>query len=189
MNGWSNVMLMSIDPGINTTGISIIDINGKFDVVDTVLVNNKRKFTPQENELVEIYGDRYVKAIRIIENIKNLMSKHEIKELAIEAPFYNPRMPAAFASLLEVIFSIKYSIVKETGLTMSLVEPLLVKKMFAKTSKADKDYMRTSLVQLLEDKTISMSKDISLLSEHEVDSIAVGYTHVKKRGNEKCLNS
>lgn len=170
--------IISIDPGLNNCGIAIIDIeNNRFIVKDTFLIKNARKFTDEEKLIEKTYNNRTVKVIAIINFIKDIVANNSIEGIIIEAPFYNTLTPMAYGSLLEVIFSIKYSIVIPNNLTMKLIEPLLVKKLFSNQRLASKDLIREFLINKKQDGSIILDKDPLTLSEHEVDAIAVGFVY------------
>ena len=102
-------MILSIDPGINNCGLSVLDLDTQFEVKENVLVKNARKFTDEEKVVETRFGNRTVKVMAIINKIKEILVKYpSIDSLIIEAPFYNALTPMAYGSLLEVIFSIKY---------------------------------------------------------------------------------
>jgi hypothetical protein len=171
-------MILSIDPGINNCGLSVLDLDAEFTVKDTWLVKNARKFTDEEKVVETRFGNRTVKVMAIINKIKEILTTYpKIDALIIEAPFYNALTPMAYGSLLEVIFSIKYLIVIPNQLGMKLVEPLLVKKLFAKQHLASKEVIKQFLYKKREDKEIIITKEIEGLSEHEIDSIAIGFVH------------
>lgn len=175
---------ISIDPGLNFCGISIIHFrktdqeNGEFRVIDTILVKNARKFTDEEKALENKLGNRAVKVISIVNTIRWLLDKYEIDAIVIEAPFYNALTPMAYGSLLEIIFAIKYSVVVNTDLKFKLIEPLAIKKIFTNISQATKEDMKKFLLAKKNDKSIILDKEVEELSEHEIDSIAVGFVYV-----------
>lgn len=175
---------ISIDPGLNFCGISIIHFrktdqeNGEFRVIDTILVKNARKFTDEEKALENKLGNRAVKVISIVNTIRWLLDKYDIDAIVIEAPFYNALTPMAYGSLLEIIFAIKYSIVVNTDLKFKLIEPLAIKKIFTNISQATKEDMKKFLLAKKKDKSIILDKEVEELSEHEIDSIAVGFVYV-----------
>lgn len=174
-------MLISIDPGVNNCGIAIFDIeNNKFIIKDTFLIKNARKFTKEEKIIEQCYNNRTVKVLAIINFIKNIVDNNNIKNIIIEAPFYNTLTPMAYSSLLEVIFGIKYSIVIPNNLIMKLIEPLLIKKLFSNQRLASKDLIKQFLINKKQDGSIILDKDPLTLSEHEIDAIAVGFVYYLK---------
>ncbi len=171
-------MILSIDPGINNCGLSVLDLDTQFEVKENVLVKNARKFTDEEKVVETRFGNRTVKVMAIINKIKEILVKYpSIDALIIEAPFYNALTPMAYGSLLEVIFSIKYLVVIPNQLGMKLVEPLLVKKLFSGQHMAKKEVMKQFLIRKRDDGEIKIAGDVEALSEHEIDSVAIGYVH------------
>lgn len=169
--------ILSIDPGINNTGLAVLDNTSQFTVIETVLVKNARKFTDDEKLLEKEYGTRAVKVEAILKTVRELLCKYNIETIAIEAPFYNALTPVAYGSLLEVIFAIKYDIVVKGKYIFKLIEPLLVKKMFTNKGMAAKDLIKEFLKIKKEDGSILIAFDIDTLSEHEIDAIAVGFVY------------
>jgi len=170
---------LSIDPGIANLGISVNTFTYPFTSVETILVKNTRKLTDEEKVLEETYNSRTPKIYFILKHINELLNKYpDIDTLVLEAPFYNALTPAAYGSLLEVIFAIKYSIVIPKNLKFVLIEPLLVKKLFTSKSVANKEAMRQFLILRKQSGDIILSKDIEELSEHEIDAIAVGFVYL-----------
>ena len=171
-------MILSIDPGINNCGLSVLDLEADFVVSETWLVKNARKFTDEEKIVETKFGNRTVKVMAIINKIKELLATYpSIDRLIIEAPFYNALTPMAYGSLLEVIFSIKYLIIVPMNLDMKLIEPLLVKKLFSGQHMAKKEVMKQFLIKKRDEGEIKFIGNIDELSEHEIDSIAIGYVH------------
>lgn len=173
---------IAIDPGINYCSIVVISPVDKFNVVESHLVNNNRAFTAEEKKLEVLYGSRAVKILNIIDKLTEVIEKYGIKYLAIEAPFYSPLTPVAYGSLLEVIFSIKYLLVLERKLKMSVIEPTAVKKLFTLKGNASKAIMKEFLFKKIEEGEIVLKlgdqdKDKDSLSEHEIDGIAVGFVY------------
>lgn len=171
------VMIISIDPGINNCGISILDIDDNFRVVLTSLVKNARKFTDDEKIIEAKCGNRAVKILAILNRVKEYLKEYRVTSIILEAPFYNALTPMAYGSILEVIFSIKYDIILKYNLDFKLIEPLLVKKLFTNKSLASKELIKQFLITKKENKDILMDIDVESISEHEIDAIAIGYVH------------
>ena len=168
---------LSLDPGIAFTGISINDTSEGFRVVETHIVKNNRAFTPEEKVIEKSQGPRAVKLLAIINKFKSLLEDFNIEMIVIEAPFYNALTPQAYGSLLEVVFGLKYSVLVPMDLKYRLIEPTLVKKLFTSHGMAKKEMMKQFLISKIATGEIKMDKPVESLTEHEIDSIAIGYVH------------
>lgn len=174
-------MLLSIDPGVNNCGIAVIDITDKFTVIETYNVTNTRKFTEEEKQVEKEFGARVVKVNSIMHHVERLLNLHPSADhVVIEAPFYNALTPLAYGSLLEVITAIKYRVLIPRGIHFTMVEPLLVKRLFINV-KLDKglkrkEVMKDFLYKKVNSGDIITSINIDELTEHEVDAIAVGFS-------------
>lgn len=168
---------LSLDPGIAFTGISINDTSEGFRVVETHIVKNNRAFTPEEKVVEKSQGPRAVKLLAIINKFKSLLERFNIEMIVIEAPFYNALTPQAYGSLLEVVFGLKYSVLVPMDLKYRLIEPTLVKKLFTSHGMAKKEMMKQFLISKIATGEIKMDKPVESLTEHEIDSIAIGYVH------------
>ena len=169
--------MLSLDPGIAFTGISINDTSEGFRVVETHIVKNNRTFTPEEKVIEKSQGPRAVKLLAIINKFKSLLEDFNIEMIVIEAPFYNALTPQAYGSLLEVVFGLKYSVLVPMDLKYRLIEPTLVKKLFTSHGMAKKEMMKQFLISKIATGEIKMDKPVESLTEHEIDSIAIGYVH------------
>lgn len=169
--------MLSLDPGIAFTGISINDTSEGFRVVETHIVKNNRAFTPEEKVIEKSQGPRAVKLLAIINKFKSLLESFNIEMIVIEAPFYNALTPQAYGSLLEVVFGLKYSVLVPMDLKYRLIEPTLVKKLFTSHGMAKKEMMKQFLISKIATGEIKMDKPVESLTEHEIDSIAIGYVH------------
>lgn len=176
-------MLLSIDPGVNNCGLAVVDYKGLFTVVETLNVNNARRFTDAEKDTEKEFGARVVKVNHILEHIKKILISHpSISHVVIEAPFYSALTPLAYGSLLEVISAIKYAILIPRGLCFSMAEPLMVKRAFINI-KLDRGLKKKEVMrQFLEKKVaageVVLSTTVESLTEHEIDAIAVGFSRV-----------
>lgn len=170
-------MILSIDPGINNCGLSILDFGKQFEVKETFLVKNARKFTDEEKIIEAKFGNRTVKVLAILNKIKEILDTYPIDYVVIEAPFYNALTPIAYSSLLEVIVSVRYEILIKRDIKSKMVEPLLVKKLFTQQAMASKEVIKQFLFKKKESGEIIINKSIEELSEHEIDSIAIGFVH------------
>lgn len=180
-------MIISCDPGVANFGLSVIDNKEEYRVLETYLVKNNRKFTDEEKEIELVYGARTVKVLAVINKLKEVLTRYTIDSIVVEAPFYNTLTPMAFSSLVEVISVLKYNIAVENNIKFYSIEPLLVKKLFTKHHLASKQAIKEFLISKVNDKIIILDDkiDITQLSEHEIDSIAVGYSFHITSGTEQ----
>lgn len=183
-------MLLSIDPGVNNCGVSVVDYSEVFRVVEVFNVNNARKFSPEEKVQELKFGTRVVKVTNILNQLSSCLDRYPgIDRVSIEAPFYNALTPVAYGSLLEVITAIKYNLLLPRAIPFSMTEPLLVKKLFIgqkitrdTTAKA---VMRLFMEKKVADKLIFVDKLVEEMTEHEIDAIAIAYVNVIKLLEEK----
>jgi Holliday junction resolvasome RuvABC endonuclease subunit len=171
-------MIIAIDPGLNFCGISVLDYNEKFCIYRTILIDNNRKLTQEEKELCEKYDSRVIKVQEIVRTIITLIEEYQPNNIVIEGPFYSGLRPQAYSALLEIITAIKYLIAVPNGLPISIIEPLLVKKLFSQFHMSTKEDMKTSLQKKTQNGEIFVNQGVNIeqLSEHEIDSIAVGFS-------------
>lgn len=170
-------MYLSIDPGINNTGLTVFESDINFSILYSYNINNLRKLNETEKIIESKYDLRVVKILYILNTIEKILNNYEIEHCIIEAPFYNALTPVAFGSLLEVISSIKYNLIIPRNIGFQLLEPLLIKKMFTRERLANKNLMKLLLHEKIAKKEIKVNEniEIDLLSEHQIDSIAIGY--------------
>ena len=182
-------MLLGIDPGVNNCGLTVVDTTAGFSVITTHSVKNARKFTDAEKELEQEFNTRVVKVSAIINKVNEVLDAYPLIDyVAIEAPFYNRLTPQAFGSLLEVIAAIKYNILVPRKMKFRMLEPMLVKKIFAEKGMAKKEVMKQFLISKKAAGTILMDIDIETLSEHEIDAIAIVYSHYVTNAQEGLLS-
>lgn len=179
-------MILTIDPGLNNCGLSVCSHQtNKLIVHHTELVTNERRFSKEEKVLEKSIGIRTIKVLHILNKIKDILTEYKIDEVVYESPFYNPRMPTAYASLLEVIHAIKYNIIIPSNTPLKSIEPLLIKKLFTTKSQASKELMKEFLIKKLNNNEIVLPTDITCLSEHEIDSVAVAYCYFLERNTKE----
>jgi len=178
-------MLISIDPSTNLCGVAFTVLEGKNVVCKrTRLIQaySAVRHSEEEREIEKKWGRRYLQIKRIVDEINKEIDAIDqggsIAMMAIEAPFYMPGKPGAFAPLVEAIFAIKSLVAAPRGIPIMMFEPLLVKSIFSRKSNASKDEMRKALRVFSGTSEILIEEHlIDSISEHEVDAIAVGYSY------------
>ena len=170
-----------IDPGLNNIGISVFTFNNDFDNLKsidsfTIVVEKEEDIFGFDEEL---HGERLHKLIKIQTGIKDICSAHCPVIVGSEAPFYNPLRPNAYRALVEAIMAIQNGIYDyDKNIKLVQIPPLKVKQAVSAGSTKGKIDVLTKIKDIPE---IVSKVTVSLdsLSEHAVDSIAVGWSYLK----------
>ncbi len=163
---------VAIDPGTSTIGVSIFTINA-IDLsimnIETVLVDTTIRF--QEVDLIQ---DLLIRLNRLHERIKEIIYYHNPIIVSIEAGFINKRRPAAYGPLSQSIMAIELAVsYVNPNIRIFKFAPKLIKKIATDGGAANKDDVLAGVSNIPE---IINNINPYLLSEHEVDSIAINYT-------------
>jgi Holliday junction resolvasome RuvABC endonuclease subunit len=182
---------MSLDPGLSNTGVATFDIDfttGKILRIEAfTLTNNKLADDTGLDD--EIHQERAIKLMKLKQALQFVLENTTPVDVACEAPFYNPLMPMAYGVLVEVVSHLFHAVVEfNPNIQFTQYPPMTVKKSVgAKAAKKDtekgKNMVKEALLQIPEIMSVLVT-DIELLSEHAIDAIAVGYTHMKHRSAE-----
>lgn len=167
-----------IDPGFNNLGVSVWDVDtrtGRINwiEIETMVIDK----SPSRSGLdYEFTGERRYKLRKIYDNWLELCKEYRIDIVAHETPFYNPRMPAAFSSLVEVLAEVKNATL-EYGPTIHIegMSPQSVKKGVGAAGQKGKDIM-TQKVLAIPQIANNIQMPLDELTEHCIDSCAVGWT-------------
>ena len=175
--------IMGIDPGLNNTGVALIDINSYTGNILSVqaftLVNDALPdYTGLEPNWV---GERVWKLHKLRTHLSMLFHNEQPKAVGCESPFYNRFMPMAYGALLQVTSMIHNSVIETRPHTyFEMLEPLLVKKTVGSGATKGKLDMKLCLSQIPAIMSV-LQNPLESLDEHSVDAIAVGYTLLTRR--------
>lgn len=172
--------ILSIDPGNTTTGWCVSEYqctSPKMVILSTGSLYPSKFALRKENRAVAIkYSPATIALDYLHEQLTEIMDIYHPQVVASEDCFINMRMPNAIKSLTLVIHTIEEVCRLKFGMPVFKFAPMLVKKTFTAKGSADKNAMKNAL---LLSNDIDLSKvDISLMTEHEIDAIAVGYTAI-----------
>lgn len=168
--------MVAIDPGVNTTGVSVFDIEtrtGKILNIEAQTLTNS-KLANMTGLDPDIVPERTIKLFKLRDAIVYILNFVRPTVVACEAPFYNSLMPMAYGSLMEVTGMVHQSVLAYNSNTpFHLLAPQLVKKSLGVAGKKGKEVVmeavknRPDLIQVL-------STPLETLDEHSIDSIGVG---------------
>lgn len=177
--------VMSIDPGLNFTGVGIQDVD-----VATSIISAIQAFTLVNQRLEDCTGldpesvsERTIKLWKLRDAIVTVLHRYKPIFVVCEAPFYDHRRPMAFGALLEVVNAIQMAVlIYNSNIRFVLLPPLVVKKFVgAQTIKNDTEKGKLEVKRAISAIPAIMNvlqNDIDTLSEHAIDAIAIGYTGI-----------
>ena len=162
--------IVAIDPG-NNLGITIFTINS----IDMSIVNIECKlYVLSDNIDMSIPSRRITNKLLYIGRIcAYINSVYNPLMLFTESAFINKRFPMAVMNLAPIMSMIQVGFLQvNPGIKMLQYPPKYVKKYVKAGGNADKDDMARAIGVIPE---ISKYVDSKLISEHEVDAIAIAY--------------
>ena len=181
--------IIGIDPGSIHLGVGIIEV----DVTDFSIVSCEA-FALNGEQLGRnswesyLHGDRFGRIHALRKSILRLfMLRDPILEIASEAAFINPRRPAAYGALMEVICAIRQAVMAfDSWMPLYMVEASVAKaSVGAKGNSGNKDAVRDALIRIPEiNNTFKGDVPLAKLTEHASDGLAIAYARYKTRRDE-----
>ena len=176
MNDNGIITVIGIDPG-NNMGVSVFKLDGytmEILNIETLFIDLNRCI-----DVTNIVSDRMTDRIMVINNFcTELHNIYKPSVIAVEAAFLNNRFPRAVMQLSQYIAAIEISFkVSNPLLNFLRYPPKYVKRMIGAGGNAKKDDMTTAIENIPE---INDLVDTSLLTEHEIDALAIGYIGVQQ---------
>ena len=169
------INMLAIDPGTTTIGVSIFTINIKdldnikISKIETILIDTSLKFVEEE-----LTKDLLVRLRRLYDRVFEILKRYDPVIVSIENGFINRLRPAAYGPLSQSIMAIELAAGNyNKQIKIFKFAPKTIKKVTTKGGAADKDGVLLGVNSI---KEITSLIDPNLVSEHEVDSIAVNYT-------------
>lgn len=172
---------VAIDPGSNTLGYAILDLNlstGEIALMgaDTLVGVKMARSHP---DFAETHGDRATRLHCHEEFLKALLDDCRPNAVISEAP-YMGRFPQAFMALIECLGAIRRAVISyDPYMPMETVDPPTAKKAVGAPGKGGgKDIVREKVLAL---PTLinATGRPLTVLDEHAIDAVAVGYYKVK----------
>ena len=166
------MIILSIDPGTNYTGVTFWDIDDHdFSIkhidsftIDLTVIN----YTNESYKIIQRIN-------LLIRTLERYIDYYKPYYLVIEAGFINILRPAAYGPIANTIYAIENLFISKTY-TYNIIEypPKYVKQYISKGT-ADKNDIRLAVSKISD---ITTKINIDMLSEHAVDSLAIGYTFI-----------
>lgn len=134
-----------------------------------------------------VQNNQFFRAMMVHERVNELIEEFAPDVLATEAGFANLRHVGAVIPLVSVNMGLMMS-ARELKYGSYEYAPKQVKKHFSGNGNADKDMMTVALQDAIDREQILLPSSLTVdtLSEHAVDSVAIGYTHVALNREGLC---
>jgi Holliday junction resolvasome RuvABC endonuclease subunit len=176
--GEKECCFLSIDPGTNYLGVSRYVLKWPTTQIEAVYATTYRVDHLEHDYVDETsYTERFGKIAKLQKVFDDLLKQFDPIVVISEAPFYNRLRPSAFAPLVELIQTLRWTnFLHNPYVGFHTVEPIVVKKSLGANYLADKLQMRQALAdhQVLNP---LMKNCVDQLDEHAIDAIAVGWAY------------
>ena len=182
----ASARILSIDPGTNFTGATIMDITSD-GVITTIFADTIKTewLIRTSNPMVEIHGKRFTKINHIGESIAELLRIYNPNVVISEAPYLG-RFPQSFAALVELLMELRHRLFQyNVSMPLLSIDPSSVKKsMGVKGNSSDKGEMTIALHK----EKIKHIRPVDTMDEHTVDATCVGLYYIKTFLGEYYVN-
>jgi len=164
--------LIGIDPG-NNTGLALFEI-----YTDTFEIKNISTSVVVLNTLVHTEEELLMNRNIILGNLcVRLAETYDPNIMAMEAAFLNSRFPKAVMQLSQYTSTVEQAFYcYNKFIKLFKYPPKYVKKAIGAGGNADKDGMTVAVANISE---LSSKIDLSRVTEHEIDALAIGYITIQ----------
>lgn len=175
LNG-AQIRILGIDPGSDTMGFGVIHCDAH-----TLQITACEAFTVQASRLPgrdwlgSIHGDRMRRLYTHADHLSIVLGDLQPAAVASEAPFYNPRMPGAFAPLVETMYTLRQTVAAhDPWMQLYTITPSQVKNGVGAAGGGNKDAVKKAILEKTPLASCCLGS-IEQYDEHSVDGLAVAY--------------
>lgn len=173
--------LIAIDPGSEYCGITKILVDDKYNIqmIEPITIKTNSIELEEADIRSKIHGKRYGRLAKLEYLFEEIVRSFSPNVIVCEMAFYHKLHPTAYGPLVETIFVLRnISMTINPSIPFIGYAPRMIKKMFTGKSNACKEEVREAVISNSELINL-ISDNIHKLSEHAIDSIAVGVAHLK----------
>lgn len=172
----SHFTIAAIDPGSRFLGFSILHVDPR-----TLKILSSEAWTVQVLKLIREdhpmslqYGHRYARLNELGTDLVSRFNYHRPDYIVSESAYYNPRTPGAYGPLIECIQTERDAVVEYNPLMpLNIIEPSAIKAAIGVSGRAKKEPVLERVLQL--PLNYIGRAPMRQLSEHAIDSLAIGY--------------
>lgn len=173
--------ILSVDPGTNQMGVAITTLSfpGRLctiDYVNTINIDRQHK----DHHALDDHGGELTKQLVIRDVMLDLIQLYQPHVVVMESP-YMGRFAQAFKLLTKCMHTSQLTTYGyDPDLPFVFYDPATIKQHIGvKGTSGDKNLMTEAIRSRMGSEIILDPHLFSLLDEHSVDAIAVGYAHAK----------
>lgn len=171
---------ISIDPGTETLGVAVwdVDLNSKQATIVSVFTLKASRSNRLDEWADTLFGSRYARLDAHYNALCELFKYYQPSNIVSESP-YMGRFPQAYAALVECMNMLQAATSNyDMSLRVITIDPMSAKQAVGVTKRgSNKDLVRDNVLALKD--IMFLSNNPLLLDEHSIDAVAVGYTHFK----------
>lgn len=183
--------ILGIDPGTHKLGVGVLSVS-----CDTMQVISSTAYTltalkllPKDAWSTEIHGERSARIWALENELDFAFDFYQPLRVASESPFYNPRRPMAYGSLVETISMIRAAVWRyNTWCQLGMIDPPTVKNAVGARGDGSKDAVKKRVLAMEPQLHWNGPCAITELDEHAIDGLAVAYSDLIKFKEQSCLN-
>lgn len=172
-------IIYGIDPGSIRLGLSLCRYDFKHDKIlsisTTTIAVDKLCVDPMQTD---VRGAKAARLTALSELLYGRMCIDRPVVLSLEAPFYNRLRPNAYGTLVETSDAIKLAYNRYSPiLPLHPYPPLVVKKAVGVKKSIGKENVTMAMLDI-EEICTHLPANLTGMSEHEIDAVAVCYTYI-----------
>jgi len=170
--------IVGIDPGTDTLGIAVVDVDLATHVVSVIDARTLSGSTliRGNRRVAELYGARFTRLQALEEALGYFLHDFQPHAIISESPYFNSRQPSAYGALVEAMSMLKRVVYMYcSSIRLETVDPASNKANLKVSGKSgDKDLMKRAVLGL-----VALSNphaiDLAQLDEHSIDALTVAW--------------
>jgi len=172
---------MCVDPGLGNVGVSIFEVQTRTGLIESIDIESfcTDKLYPRYGLDMDYTAERHIRLRKIRDRFYDIAMEYRPSYFIHESPFYNPRRPNAYAALVEALSQMREGVLEANRYTyIEPISPQAVKKGVGAGGSKGKEIMMERVFQISEMMDV-LNYDRDELTEHCIDSMAVGWTGIR----------
>lgn len=189
--GSSIVRIVGLDPGTETLGVAVLDVDlASWKIVSSSAQTYRgSKLAKKSFWIEQVHGARTNRILAHEANLFELFCQLQPFEVACESPYSDRKFPQSFGALVEILSSIRRAAMRyDAWRPVYLIDPATVKNAVGvkgnKGGPEGKALMQKAVLTMCAELNYSGQVPLEQLDEHSIDALAVAYCRYKSLKQE-----